>query len=168
MAHDGIDFELFMYLCSDWQIPQEIFLVMQAKVIKNGFWFRRNTVILFSKNVSTQGYRNSCNIIDHGQFIYNSIDQSFRQQQVDFRREHCWSTCYTQSPRNAVSRSAEFHQRYSIVKDSSADLGVNFKIVQNRPTVKAVCTKNSKIFFCIFVNIFVFLRENKEVSFFIF
>ena len=30
---------------------------------------------------------------------------------------------------------------YSIVKDSSADLGVNFKIVQNRPTVKAVCTK---------------------------
>ena len=29
---------------------------------------------------------------------------------------------------------------YSIVKDSSADLGVNFKIVQNRPTVKAVCT----------------------------
>ena len=30
---------------------------------------------------------------------------------------------------------------YSIVKDSSADLGVNFKIAQNRPTVKAVCTK---------------------------
>ena len=57
---------------------------------------------------------------------------------------------------------------YSIVKDSSADLGVNFKIVQNRPTVKAVCTKISKIFFCIFVNIFIFLRENKEVSFFIF
>ena len=58
--------------------------------------------------------------------------------------------------------------KYSIVKDSSADLGVNFKIVQNRPTVKAVCTKFSKNFFCIFVNIFVFLRENKEVSFFIF
>ena len=36
---------------------------------------------------------------------------------------------------------------YSIVKDSSADLGVNFKIVQNRPTVKAVCTKMSKNFF---------------------
>ena len=58
--------------------------------------------------------------------------------------------------------------KYSIVKDSSADLGVNFKIVQNRPTVKAVCTKISKKFFCIFVNIFIFLRENKEVSFFIF
>ena len=57
---------------------------------------------------------------------------------------------------------------YIIVKDSSADLGVNFKIVQNRPTVKAVCTKILKKFFCIFVNIFVFLRENKEVSFFIF
>ena len=57
---------------------------------------------------------------------------------------------------------------YSIVNDSSADLGVNFKIVQNRPTVKAVCTKISKKFFCIFVNIFIFLRENKEVSFFIF
>ena len=57
---------------------------------------------------------------------------------------------------------------YSIVKDSSADFGVNFKIVQNRPTVKAVCTKISKKFFCIFVNIFIFLRENKEVPFFIF
>ena len=55
------------------------------------------------------------------------------------------------------------HIEYSIVKDSSADLGVNFKIVQNRPTVKAVCTKISKKFFCIFVNIFIFLRENKEV-----
>ena len=56
---------------------------------------------------------------------------------------------------------------YIIVKDSSADLGVNFKIVQNSPTVKAVCTKIS-FFFCIFVNIFVFLRENKEASFFLF
>ena len=58
--------------------------------------------------------------------------------------------------------------QYSIVKDSSADLGVNFKIVQNRPTVKAVYTKISKNFFCIFVNIFIFLRKNNEVSFFIF
>ena len=33
---------------------------------------------------------------------------------------------------------------YSIVKDSSADLGVNSKIVQIRPTVKAVGTKMSK------------------------
>ena len=57
---------------------------------------------------------------------------------------------------------------YSVVKDSSADLRVNFKTVQNRPTVKAVCTKISKKFFCIFFNIFIFLRENKEVSFFIF
>ena len=36
---------------------------------------------------------------------------------------------------------------YSIVKDSSADLGVNSKIVQIRPTVKAVSTKISKIYF---------------------
>ena len=57
---------------------------------------------------------------------------------------------------------------YSIVKDSSADLGVNFKIVQNRPRVKAVSTKIKKFFFYIFVNIFIFLRENKEVSFLIF
>ena len=57
---------------------------------------------------------------------------------------------------------------YSIVKDSSADLGVNFKIVQNRPTVKAVCTKISKKNFCIFVNILIFLTENKEASFFLF
>ena len=34
---------------------------------------------------------------------------------------------------------------YSIVKDSSSDLGVNSKIVQIRPTVKAVSTKISKI-----------------------
>jgi len=36
---------------------------------------------------------------------------------------------------------------YSIVKDSSADLGVNSKIVQIRPTVKAVSTKISKKYF---------------------
>ena len=57
---------------------------------------------------------------------------------------------------------------YSIVKDSSADLGVNSKIVIIRPTVKAVCTKISKKNCCIFVNILLFLRENKEVSFFYF
>jgi len=55
--------------------------------------------------------------------------------------------------------------RYSIVKDSSADLGVNSKIVQIRPTVKAVCTKMSKIFFCIFVNILIFLNESREDHF---
>ena len=57
---------------------------------------------------------------------------------------------------------------YSIVKDSSADLGVNSKIVQIRPTVKAVCTKISKKIFCIFVNILIFLSENKKVHFFYF
>ena len=67
-----------------------------------------------------------------------------------------------------VKKSDYTYLYYSIVKDSSADLGVNFKIVQNRPTVKAVCTKISKKIFCIFVNIFIFLRENKEVPFFIF
>ena len=56
-------------------------------------------------------------------------------------------------------------ENYSIVKDSSADLGVNFKIVQIRPTVQAVCTKISKKFFCIFLNILIFLRENREVTF---
>ena len=55
---------------------------------------------------------------------------------------------------NYFSKTANFEDfyfyegdGYSIVKDSSADLGVNFKIVQNRPTVKAVCTKISKNFF---------------------
>ena len=37
---------------------------------------------------------------------------------------------------------------YSIVKDSSADLGVNFKIVQNRPTVKAVSHSRFRHYFC--------------------
>ena len=36
---------------------------------------------------------------------------------------------------------------HSIVKDSSADLGVNSKIVQIRRTVKAVSTKISKKYF---------------------
>ena len=50
---------------------------------------------------------------------------------------------------------------YSIVKDSNADLGVIFRFLQNSPITKAVCTKISKIFFCIFDNILIFLRENK-------
>ena len=58
--------------------------------------------------------------------------------------------------------------QYTIVKDSSAALGVNFKIVQNLPTIKVVCTKISKRFFCIFGNILIFQRENKEVSSLIF
>ena len=57
---------------------------------------------------------------------------------------------------------------YIIVKDSSMDLGVNSKIVQIRPILKAVSTKISKTFFCIFVNILIFLRENNEASFFLF
>ena len=32
-------------------------------------------------------------------------------------------------------------QIYSIVKDSSTDLGVNINFVQNWPTIKTVCTK---------------------------
>jgi hypothetical protein len=56
--------------------------------------------------------------------------------------------------------------KYSIGKDSSADLGVNSKIVQIRPTVKAVSTKISKKNLCPFVNILIFLKENKEASFF--
>ena len=38
-------------------------------------------------------------------------------------------------------------QNYIIGKDSSADLGVNSKIVQIKPTVKAVSTKISIFFF---------------------
>ena len=57
---------------------------------------------------------------------------------------------------------------YSIVKDSIADLGVIFKFLQNSPITKAVCTKISKNFFCIFGKILIFLRENKEASFLIF
>ena len=72
------------------------------------------------------------------------------------------------SSSNTIRQVHCVNNSYSIVKDSSADLGVNFKIVQNRPTVKAVCTKISKKLLSIFVNIFIFLRENKEVSIFIF
>ena len=37
-----------------------------------------------------------------------------------------------------------FPADYSIVKDSSGDLGVNSKIFQIRPTVKAISTEISK------------------------
>ena len=58
---------------------------------------------------------------------------------------------------------------YSIGKDSSADLGVNSKIVQIRPTVYLGCQhQNFKKIFCIYVNILIFLRENNEASFFLF
>ena len=41
-------------------------------------------------------------------------------------------------------RKLEIHTRYSIVKDSNADLGVIFRFLQNSPITKAVCTKISK------------------------
>ena len=46
-----------------------------------------------------------------------------------------------------LTRSLLAGRNYSIVKDSSADLGVNSKIVQIRPKIKAVSTKISKNFF---------------------
>ena len=53
---------------------------------------------------------------------------------------------------------------YSIVNvDSSADLRVNFKIVQNRPTIQAVCTKLKKNL-CIFGNILIIV-ETTQVEF---
>ena len=85
--------------------------------------------------------------------------------------DNCWISCQVMADMKKVYDDLiiiNLYVYYSIVKDSSADLGVNFKIVQNRPTVKAVCTKISKKIICIFFNIFVFLRENKEVSFFMF
>ena len=48
---------------------------------------------------------------------------------------------------NAINYKNRYRLYYSIVKDSSADLGFNSKIVQNRPTVKAVSTKMSKKIF---------------------
>ena len=54
---------------------------------------------------------------------------------------------------------------YSIVKDSSADLGVNFKIVQNRPTVKAVCTKISKTFFAYLSYFYISERKYRGIIF---
>ena len=57
---------------------------------------------------------------------------------------------------------------YSIVKDSSADLGLIPRLSKLDPTVKNVSTKISKKLIFIFVNILIFLRENKKASFFIF
>ena len=55
-----------------------------------------------------------------------------------------------------------------IVKDSNADIGVIFWFLQNSPITKAVCTKISIFFFCIFGKILIFLTENKEVQFWYF
>jgi hypothetical protein len=44
----------------------------------------------------------------------------------------------------AIPELGSLGKNYSIVKDSSADLGVNSKIVKIRPTFKAVSTKISK------------------------
>ena len=61
------------------------------------------------------------------------------------------------------------HAAYGIVKYSSADLGANSKIVQITPTVKAVSSQHQDyFFFCIFVNILIFLRENIKAPFFLF
>ena len=54
-------------------------------------------------------------------------------------------------PVNPTSVQFQIPMGYSIVKDNSADLGVKSKIVQIRPTVKAVSTKTSKNFFCMFL-----------------
>ena len=67
-----------------------------------------------------------------------------------------------------LRENRNIHKNYSIVKDSNADLGVIFRFLQNSPITKAVCTKISKKKFCIFGNILIFLRENKEASFLIF
>ena len=45
---------------------------------------------------------------------------------------------------------------YSIVKDSNADLGIIFWIVQNCTTNKAVCTKISKKLFFNFAIILIY------------
>ena len=64
---------------------------------------------------------------------------------------------------NTTAKHCNFYASdYSIVKDSNADLGVIFRSLQNSPITKAVCTKISKNFFCIFGKILIFLRENKE------
>ena len=74
----------------------------------------------------------------------------------------CYFTIFTYSRSNASSLLTERFRRvipnfYSRVKDSCADFGVNFNIVQNRPTIKAVCTKIS--FFFAYLAIFWYSWE---------
>ena len=47
---------------------------------------------------------------------------------------------------------------YSIVKDSNAELGVNFKAAQNRPIIKTVCSKLSEFIFA-YLKIFWYFWE---------
>ena len=57
---------------------------------------------------------------------------------------------------------------YSIVKDSSADLGLISRLSKIDQQSRLSAPKFQKSFFAYFVNILIFLRENKEVSFFLF
>ena len=74
-----------------------------------------------------------------------------------------WKLPFHSEKNHDMTKLSDNHSsKYSIVKDSNADLGVIFRFLQNPPITKAVCIKISKTFFCIFGNILIFLRENKE------
>ena len=46
---------------------------------------------------------------------------------------------FPELPCTAMITELQIHLRYSIVKDSNADFGVIFSIIQNWPNIKAVC-----------------------------
>ena len=72
--------------------------------------------------------------------------RSVLRDDVDFFSSYAFSTMLPCRKDIYVKKLSfwKMGKTYSIIKDSSADLGVNSKIVQIRPTVKAVSTKISK------------------------
>ena len=92
--------------------------------------------------------------------FFNNQEFGERNKNAEYlsrkKRPVAWfvSNCDTPSNRMEYIKGM-FYTQYSIVKNSSADLGVNFKIVQNRPTVKTVCTKISKKCFA-YLSIFLY------------
>ena len=117
------------------------------------------SISLFSRSFFSKNYvLNTSYLTDS----YNSFTLKLESRQ---------KFCFNSSIRSSTYGKKNYfwfssmREDYSIVKDSSADIGVNSKIVQIRPTVKAVCTKISNFFFAY---LSIFLRENKEASFFLF
>ena len=92
-----------------------------------------------TRNIMGQGFHGGSVPVNHlispVHIIINTLNyeqNSYAMQQHHFTKEQV------------------IFQNYSIVKDSSADLGVNFKIIQKRPTVQ--------IFFA-YLSIFLYFWE---------
>ena len=88
-------------------------------------------------------YQILCNILKH-LIIFSKFAANLLNLEKNRKKKLQWKKTIFQ--KQLILKISIYFEGdgYSIVKDSSADLGINLKIVQNSPTDKAVCTKISK------------------------